>query len=390
MEPDKNLTRRRFLQATAGVGGVVALGGIAAACSTGGGSAAPASAGASASAAASAAASTPVETAKGTFNWMTWSDHYYQEQLSEIAAKEIKTSVTELADNADGYTKVKEVGGQLDMISGDALWVPKYYEDGLIDAWDINELEVSKNLYSIAREFEIWQTADGYLGFPFAWSPIQLYYDPAHVSPTPDSWEALLDPKYQGHVVVENQPVEIVAYMAKLAGAKDPYNQTPEELAQAKELLIRLKPNLLKLTQQAVETVSSLISGEAWIATGNLGTEERVKEGGGPELKVFTPKEGTVGWMDAEMFVKGGKNTALLRPYLELAEQPAYIAENFIRYGRPLFNEGAYKLLVDKGQKDRADRFLFNKPETVHTMTLKGPGSSTQGAIDTFNEVFGA
>jgi hypothetical protein len=86
----------------------------------------------------------------------------------------------------------------------------------------------------------------------------------------------------------------------------------------------------------------------------------------------------------------GGKNTSLLRPYLEVAEQPEYIAENFIRYGRPLFNEGAYKLLVDKGHKDRADRFLFNKPETVLTMTLKGPGSSTQGAIDTFNEVFGA
>ncbi len=366
-----NLTRRRFLQATAGVGGVVAFGGLAAACSTGGGgTAAPA--------------------ATGTFNWMTWSDHYYEEQLAEIAAKDIKTSITELADNADGYTKVKEVGGQLDMISGDALWVPKYYEDGLIEAWDINELDVSKHLYSIAKEFDIWSTADGYLGFPFAWSPVQLYYDPAHVSPEPDSWEVLLDPKYKGHIVVENQPVEVVAYMAKLAGAKDPYNMTADELAQAKDLLARLKPNLLKLAQQATETVSSLVNGEAWIATGNLGTEERVKEAGGPELKLFTPKEGTIGWMDAEMFVKGGKNAGVLRPYLELAEQPEYIAENFIRYGRPLFNEGAYKVLVDSGHKDRADRFLFNKPETVLTMTLKGPGSSTQGAIDTFNEVFGA
>jgi spermidine/putrescine-binding protein len=390
MDPTpSNYTRRRFLQVTAGVTGAAFVGGVAAACGTAapGGTAATASG----SAPAGGTPSGSPAAAKGTFNWMTWSDHYYEEQLAEIGtSKEIKTSITELADNAEGYTKVKEVGGQLDMISGDALWVPKYYEDGLIEAWDINELAVSKHLYSIAREFEIWTTPAGYLGFPFAWSPIQLYYDPAHVSPAPDSWEALLDPKYKGHVVVENQPVEIVAYMAKLAGAKDPYNQTDAELAQAKDLLTRLKPNLLKLTQQATETVNSLVNGEAWIATGNLGTEERVKEAGGPELKVFTPKEGTVGWMDAEMFVKGGKNTNLLRPYLEAAQQPEYIAENFIRFGRPLFNEAAYKVLVDKGQKDRADRFLFNKPETVETMTLKGPGSSTQGAIDTFNEVFGA
>ena len=77
-------------------------------------------------------------------------------------------------------------------------------------------------------------------------------------------------------------------------------------------------------------------------------------------------------------------------PFLELAEQTEYIAENFIKYGRPLFNEGAYKILVDKGEQERADRYLYNKPETVLTMTLKGPGVSTDGAIRVFNEVFGA
>ncbi|MEZ4598101.1 MAG: twin-arginine translocation signal domain-containing protein [Chloroflexota bacterium] len=44
---------------------------------------------------------------------------------------------------------------------------------GLIDAWDINALAVSKQLYPLAREFEIWTTPEGYLGFPFGWSPVQ-------------------------------------------------------------------------------------------------------------------------------------------------------------------------------------------------------------------------
>lgn len=389
---DRTLTRRRFLQATAAVGGVVAFGGIAAACSSVAQSAAPSTAvAASGGVASSVAPSVAVATAKGTFNWMTWSDHYYEEQLKAIAtSQEIKTSITELADNSEGFTKVKEVGGQLDMISGDALWVPKYFEDGLIEAWDINELAVATQLYSIARDFAIWKKPEGYLGYPFGWSPVQLYYNPKFVTTAPDSWEVLLDPKYKGRIVIENQPVEIVAYMAKLTGAADPYNMSTDELAKAKDAMTRLKPNLLKLTQQNTETITALVSEEAWIATGNLGAEERVKEAGGAEIKGFTPREGTVGWMDAEMLVKGGKNSNLLKPFLEVAEQAEHIAENFIKYGRPLFNEAAYKLLVDKGQKDRADRFLFNKPETVLTMTLKGPGSSTQAAIDAFNEVFGA
>lgn len=368
---NRQLSRRRFLQATAGATGAMAMGGLASASRV--------------------MAQSAVAGPTGSFNWMTWNDHFYQEQLDAItAAADITPSISELAGNAEGFVRVGEVGGQLDMISGDALWVPRYYADGHIEAWDINELAVSKDLYPLAREFEMWSTPEGYLGFPFGWSPVQIYYDPAHVSPEPDSWEVLLDPKYVGRVMVENQPEEIPAYMGKLAGAADPYNMTPEELAQAKELMFRLKPNVLRLAQQNTDVVAALASGEVWLATGNLGYDERVLEAGGPQLKVFTPKEGTIGWMDAEMIVKDGANTALVRPWLELAETPEHIAENFLRYGRPLFNESAYKVLVDNGHGERADRFLYNKPETVLEMTLKGPGVSTQGAIEAFNEVFGA
>jgi spermidine/putrescine-binding protein len=365
----RELSRRRFLQASAGTAAAAALGGLTAATRV-----------------------VAQEGPTGVFNWLTWADHYYPEQLDEIQADiGISPSITELADNADGFTKLLEVRGQLDMISGDALWNPRYYQEGLIDAFDINELEVAQHLYPLAREFDIWTVPEGYIGFPFGWSPVQVYYNPKYVDPAPDSWEVFLDPKYQGRVVLENQPVEVTAYMAKYTGAVDPYNMTADELARAKEAMQLLRPNVLVLTQQAQETWRLLATEEAWIATANLGADEVVKsELGGPDLEVFTPKEGTIGWMDAEMIVRDGFNSELVLPFLERSNQPEYIAENFIRYGRPLFNETAYKLLVDAGHQERADRYLFNQPETVLTMTMKGPGESTQGAIEAFNEVFGA
>src|SRR3954447_2845707 len=396
-DPVREFDRRQFLKAAGAVGAAVGLGGIAAACATTGApSAAPASAapGASVGGAASAAAPSAVAASAmptGTFNWMTWGDHWYQAQMDVIAANNnIKASSTLFSDNIDAYTKLKQVGGQLDMVSADALWVPHYFESGLTEAWDINSLEVSKQLYSIARSFEIWTKPEGYLGYPFGWSPVQIYYDPAHVSPAPDSWEVLLDPKYKGRVVVEDQPVEVMAYMGKFAGVGNAYSMTDPEIAKAKDLLKRLKPNILRLAKQATDTITALKNGEAWIATGTLGTEARVKDQGGPDLKVFTPKEGTIGWMDSEMVVKGGANESLIMPFLQLAEQAEYMAANFMLNGRPLFNEAAYKVLVNQGQQERADRFLFNKPETVLTMDLKGPGSSTQAVTDAFNEVFGA
>ena len=94
---------------------------------------------------------------------------------------------------------------------------------------------------------------------------------------------------------------------------------TDDQLATVKGYLEKLKPNVLKFAQQATESVQAMIDEEAWLITGNLGNEDRVKEGGGPEIKGFIPKEGTVGWMDAEMIVKEGANKALIRPYLEKA-----------------------------------------------------------------------
>ena len=121
---------------------------------------------------------------------------------------------------------------------------------------------MSSQLYSVARSFEIWTKPAGYLGYPNGWAPIQITYDPAHVTSGADSWQLLLDPKYKKRVVVEDQPVEIMAYMGKAAGVKDPYNMTDDEIAKAKALLVQLKPNILRLAPQATDTVAALKNGE--------------------------------------------------------------------------------------------------------------------------------
>jgi putative spermidine/putrescine transport system substrate-binding protein/spermidine/putrescine transport system substrate-binding protein len=384
--------RRRFLQLTGALGVSVAAGGVLGACSTAGGSAAPA-ASASAAAASTAASAAPSAAPTGTFNWMTWGDHWIQSQLDTIANNvNISANISELSGNAEGYAKLKEVKGQLDKVSADAMWVPNaYFKDGLIEPFDITSLKVSSQLYSFAREFPYWQApGGGYMAYPFGWSPILIFYDPAKVSGNPTDWQVLLDPKYKGRVVVEHQPEEIVAYMARAAGFDKPYDLTDDQLSTVKGYLEKLKPNILKFAQQATDSVAAMVSGEAWLITGNLGNEDRVKDGGGPEIKGYVPNEGTVGWHDGEMIVKEGSNKALILPFLEQSQQAELIAENFLVNGRPLFNEKAYQLLTDQGKKDQADRYLYSKaPEVLPKVVLKGPGTSTEKSIQLFNEVFG-
>jgi spermidine/putrescine-binding protein len=371
-------SRREFLK----ISGVAAGGLALAACSTGTSSPA-ASAGASAGA--TPAGSAP---AGGSINFLTWSDHFGEAALAAVKEQTgISVNVSELADNIDGFNKLSQVKGQLD--PGDALWVPKYDDAGLIEAVDIDSFEVAKQLYSMARSFDFWTTPAGYLAYPWGWSPIQVVYNPKQVSPAPDSWEVMIDPKYAGKVVMENQPTDIMLFAGIATGAKDIYNMTDAELKTAQDWLRKLKPNVYKLVQQNNETVSALASEEAWIGTQNLGAPDRVKDAGGPEVVAMIPKEGTTGFIDGEMTVKEGANKALVKPYLEAAAQAEWVAQNFLDNGRPLLNEKAYQLLVDGGHKDKADRYLYNQPELALKMKLKGPAGNTDAYISAFNEVFG-
>jgi spermidine/putrescine-binding protein len=177
-----------------------------------------------------------------------------------------------------------------------------------------------------------------------------------------------------------------MAYMGKAIGAAEPFNMNDEELQKAKQALKDLQPNILKYIEQTTEAVTLLANESVWICDQNLGIEDRVKDAGGPEIKTFIPKEGTIGWMDGEMIAKDAVNRDVARGWLQNAESAEWIAQNFLEYGRPLFNEKAYKLLVDQGQQERADKYLYNQPEVAATMTLKGPAPRIEEYINAFNE----
>jgi len=325
-----------------------------------------------------------------TLNMLTWSDHYANDQLKAVnKSTHVQGRPTLFSDNADAYLKIKQTGSQFDVVSGDALWVPKYHKDGLTTSFPLSQLPVSKQLYSIARTFPFWQDGSNYMGYPFSWSTVQIYYNPKYVTVKPDSWHALLDKKYKGKISLENIPTDVMALAARATGSKNPYGMTKAEISRAKAFLKELKPNVLKLASQNNEVVRALADGSAWIGITNLGTDDRVKDAGGPTVLRAYPKEGTIGFIDSEQIVKASHNHDSWFKFENAMQQASWIAKNFITNGRPLFNEPAYKILVNNGHGDRARRQYYNKPENALKMTIKGPAGDEQAYVDAFNEVFG-
>jgi spermidine/putrescine-binding protein len=377
------VTRRQALRA--GALGVTGL--YVAAC----GSSSTTQSGSASSSASSAASSGGAGNAAVTLNWETWNDHYLPQQLAAVKqATGIAARPSLESDDSDGYLKVKQTGGQYDIVSTDALWAPKFFKDGLTEPFDMGSIAVASQLYSVAKDVPFWKAGGGYLVYPNGWSSVNIYYNPKYVSPAPTSWEVLTEPKYAGKVVAENQPTDLMAMAGLATGAKQPYNMTTAEISRAQQFLKAAKPAFLKLVSQNSDSVRALADGSAWMALENLGTDYRVKAAGGPVVKEATPKEGVVGWIDGEQMVKASAHKNRFDQFLNGMEQANWVAQNFLVNGRPLFNEKAYKLLVNQGHKERADLLWYNQPERALQMTLKGPSGNVQAVIDAFNQVFGA
>src|SRR2546421_623227 len=261
---------------------------------------------------------------------------------------------------------------------------------GLVAGGGLAQRALAPQLGGVTLHVPFWKAGSNQMGYPFGWSSLPIYYNPKHVKTKPDSYHALLDKKYKKKIVLENQPTDLVAMGGLATGAKKPYNMSKGEISRAKAYLKALKPNVLKLVAQNPEVIRALTDESAWLTVENIGTDARVKDAKGPLIKLAVPKEGLRGWMDAEMMRKGSHHHDKFETFINNMEQASWIAKNFLANGRPLFNEKAYKILVNTGHKERADAFFYNKPETPLSMVLKGPSSNEQAYIDAFNEVFGS
>jgi spermidine/putrescine transport system substrate-binding protein len=374
MSPSRT-TRAEFFKIGAGFGAAAWAGGVLAACGSGGGS--HSAGGGSGSA---------------TLNWLTWSDHYFPEQIQQVRRQTGITGKPILfTDDAAAHLKLIQGGTNYDMASADALWVPKNYKDGLVKPFDLSAIGQSAGLYPLARDVSYWKADGGYLAYPKGWSMSIIYYNPKYVTTKPDSWHALLDPKYKKKIVFENSASALLADAGVAIGAKDPTNMSDAELSQSKDYMKQLKPNILKLASQGDEVIRSLADESAWIGIQWLGTEDRVKAAGGPDVMPAIPSEGTTGWIDGEMLVKKSSNADAFPRFVDAMETPEWTAKIFLKNGHPMLNEKAYKILVDQGKQDQADRALYNEPDKyIPQLKLWGPSNNEQAYTDAFNEVFGA
>jgi spermidine/putrescine-binding protein len=193
---------------------------------------------------------------------------------------------------------------------------------------------------------------------PYTWGTAGIGYRADKVTEPVESWGILLDPKYEGRIVMLDDMRETLGLALKYLGYS--YNsENPEELQKAKELLIKQKPLVKAYTSSQSENL--LLSGDAWLTHNWSGDVYRVAVED-PNIKYVIPKEGSSKFIDNCVIPKTAPNKELAHAFINFLLEPKVDARihNHIRYLSP--NTAAFQYL---------DESLRNTMENMSPETAK-------------------
>ncbi len=160
---------------------------------------------------------------------------------------------------------------------------------------------------------------------PYAWGTTGLAYRADLVQANIDSWSAVFDPRYAGHILLLDDAREVFGMALKTLGYS--LNSTnPEEIRKARDLLMRQKPLVKGYNSSNFE--QDLVAGDAWLAqafNGNMTFALRDE----PRLRYVVPKEGCTISVDCACIPRRAPHPDLALEFINYFHRPE-IASAFI------------------------------------------------------------
>lgn len=216
------------------------------------------------------------------------------------------------SSDADVYGKMKG-GAKSDIFHAYTGWLQFYVDEGLVEEIDVSKLS---NWSKVPENFRKIGQINGKQYFvPWDWGFTSILYRTDKVKKPIDSWGALLDPKYKGHISTWDDGPGAVTVSSYIHGY-DETNITPEQLAAIKAEWIKQRPLNLFYWAGEPELVDGMANGDVWVAYAWQGTYATLL-GKNVPVAYANPKEGRNSWVGVYGIRKGTPNLELALKFLD-------------------------------------------------------------------------
>lgn len=285
--------------------------------------------------------------------WEGYADPSYVRAFEE--SHHCKVSAAYMGSSDELVAKLR--GGSAanyDVISPSSDVATMIAAGGLAAPLDLAKLPSYNQLSERLRSLPLVRVNGNVYGTPFTWGPNPLLYDTTAFPKAPDSWAVLWDPKLRGKVSVWDE-LSTLYMAAQLLGYDKPdpnhlYDLSDEELANVKQKLLELKPNIRKIWATGGELTNLFENHEVVAAMGWPLMTNQLRAANFPIVETI-PKENTTGWIDHLMITSASQNKELATEFLAYMIEPKTQKQVADITGYDPANPGAGEFMTDAQRK---------------------------------------
>lgn len=260
--------------------------------------------------------------ASGELQVLEWAFYEVPEMWVEFgeAYPEVNVEFSFGASDEDIYSKILAGSGE-DVIHLYTPFLQFYVDEGLIQPVDTSKLS---NWDRVADGFKDSCTIDGVVYcVPWDWGFSSILYRTDMVPEGVESWDALFDPAFEGHVSMWDSGAAAVTVASYLLGI-DERDLSDEQLQQVRDMWIDQRDvNLFYWTDEP-ELEAAIAAGDVWVAYAWNGAYYRLLSEGIP-VEYADPAEGRNSWVGQYAISADTDNYDLALAFLDgkLGEQTA-------------------------------------------------------------------
>ena len=305
-------------------------------------------------------ASAAAEDHPTVFLWAGYEDDGFIGQYIEAFGE--RPNFSFFGDEEEAFAKMR-AGFQPDVSSPCSYKINHWNDAGMLAEIDSGRLsnwgEMIPSLTNVPDTIHdgkrLWVCVD--------WGQTSITYRTDLVDIEEESWGLLWDERYSGRLAMIDSLIDGVMVAAIYAGATDPYNMTPAEVATTKKLLQEQIPLLRFYSNDMTTVEQALASGElVAAATWNSSALELTNQG--LPVRFMVPKEGAMTWTCGFSLMSWADPAKLDRSYAVL---DAYISKEagyfeIIEWGYGHVNARAFDNITAEELEARG---LSNDPDAL-------------------------
>ena len=265
-------------------------------------------------------------------NIFNWTEYMPQEILDAFAKEyQVKINYDTYSSNEEMLAKLTAGASGYDIIVPSDYMVSVLLKQDLLEPLDKEALTNWDNLDP--RFLNLDFDPENRYSVPYMWGTVGIAVNTELVKEKITKCEDLWNPKYAGHVVLPDDPREIIGMGLQVIG-KSRNSTDPDDLEGAKRKLRSLMPAVKAFDSDSPKSL--LLSGEVYL--GMVWNGEAVLAAlENPNIIYVMPEEGGGIWMDTLAIPKSARNKELAHEFINFLLRPeisAQLSEAF-PYGNP-------------------------------------------------------